>query len=64
MRKVLDFRLLDRVEVHGNGSSRFTDGHIETRLVRLREEPPANLSAKQVAEEICYLEGLRAKRRG
>lgn len=56
--------ILDRVEIRATGSSSYSEGHVIARLDRLRGDPPPEMSAEQVAEEIAYLEALHARKFG
>jgi hypothetical protein len=53
-----------KYEVRGTATSTFDDGQIAVRLYTLREEPPAHLTAEEIATEIAYLERLNERRRG
>jgi hypothetical protein len=54
----LEIALDFKVEVRGEGTFTFTADHVTARLHRLRTDPPASLTAEEVAEEIAFLEAL------
>jgi hypothetical protein len=54
----LEIALDFKVEVRGEGTFHAAPGLITARLHRLRTDPPASLTAEQVAEEIAFLEAL------